>query len=120
MSAFLRDQLSPGKTSTQRAGEQPHLLGSDGGKNDPYLAAPLLLCPVCSWLFLRRQSLERKPLHNLLSVLLYSVYSPVTLNISLKLSIKIIKKLIGENSQRIEDVLKDKIIQIKQTVYPIR
>ena len=31
VSALLGDQLSPGKTSAQRAVEQPHLLGADVG-----------------------------------------------------------------------------------------
>jgi hypothetical protein len=31
VSALLGDQLSPGKTSAQRAEEQPHLLAADVG-----------------------------------------------------------------------------------------
>ena len=52
VSALLRDQLFPGKTSAQRAAEQPHLLSADGGRKDPVPASLPLLRPVSSWLVL--------------------------------------------------------------------
>ena len=52
VSELLTDQLSLGKTSAQRAVEQPHLLGAGGGRKDPDPAALLLLWSVCSWLVL--------------------------------------------------------------------
>jgi hypothetical protein len=59
VSALLGDQISPGRTLTQRAGEYLQLLDADGGWEDR-LEAP---CPTCSttlaWYCLG-QSLERK------------------------------------------------------------
>jgi hypothetical protein len=46
VSALLGDQLSPGKTRTQSAVEQPHVLGADGGRNDPVPPALLDLQPM--------------------------------------------------------------------------
>ena len=43
---LLGGQLSPGKTSTERPMELPHLLGADGGRKDPVSAALPLLWPV--------------------------------------------------------------------------
>jgi hypothetical protein len=50
MSALLGDKLSPDRTITQRAVEQPQLLGRGGGWKDIVPTAPQLLWPVCFWL----------------------------------------------------------------------
>ena len=48
VSALLGDQLSLGKTSAQRAVEQPQLLGADGDRKDSDPAPLLLLWTVHS------------------------------------------------------------------------
>ena len=61
VSALLGDQISSGRTLTQRAAEQPQLLDADGNRKDLVPAALSVLLPVVlldgSCL---RQSLERK------------------------------------------------------------
>jgi len=48
VSALLGVQLSLVRTHAERIVDQP--LGADGSWNDPFLAIPLLLSPVFSWL----------------------------------------------------------------------
>ena len=70
VSALLGNQLFPGKTSAQRAAEQPHLLDADGDRNGPDIA----VLPLVAWALLASPTLDTHGRENVIYLLIYYLF----------------------------------------------